>query len=276
MEQLSANQSMEIKIEKLTNVYCRVCSSFFAVHLIFLCCVFLYSEKALADDVNVAVASNFKSTLHTISADFKLATGHDLKISSGSSGKLFAQIKHGAPYDVFLSADEKHPDLLIRNKAASSENAYVYALGKLVLISNIEINNECKNAINSNRLKHLAIANPEIAPYGMAAKQVLQKLGLWYQLQPRIVMGENVAQTLQFVATKNADAGFVAQSLLNRGNIIDRVCSWHVPAEMYAPIKQKMVLLKKAKGKPAALKFIQYMQSPAVKEIIKSSGYDVL
>ncbi len=199
-----------------------------------------------------------------------------MKISSASSGKLFAQIKHGAPYDVFLSADEKHPDLLISNKAANSENAYVYALGKLVLISNIEINNSCKNAISSNRLKHLAIANPEIAPYGLAAKQVLQKLGLWQQLQTRIVMGENVAQTLQFVYTKNADAGFVAQSMLNMGKIIDRVCTWHVPTNMYTPIKQKMVLLKKAKAKPAALTFIQYMQSAAVKEIIKSSGYDVL
>ncbi len=273
---LTVNGAAVIKNKKLTNLYCRVCSSLFAVHFIFLCCVLLDSKKALADEVNIAVASNFKSTLQKISTDFKLASGHDLIISSASSGKLFAQIKHGAPYDVFLSADEKHPDLLIRNKAANSENAYVYALGKLVLISNIEINSDCKNVISSNRLKHLAIANPKIAPYGLAAKQVLQKLGLWQQLQTRIVMGENVAQTLQFVSTKNADAGFVAQSLLNMGKLIDRACSWHVPTDMYAPIKQKMVLLKKAEAKPAALTFIQYMQSAAVKGIIKSSGYDVL
>lgn len=266
-----------MKSEKLINSLHRACSSLFIFYIpLFLCLFLLVSEKTVADEVSVAVASNFKFTLQKIAVDFKVATGHDLKIISGSSGKLFAQIKHGAPFDVFLSADEKHPDLLIRDIAASSENAYIYALGKLVLISNIEIKGDCKKAIISNRLKHLAIANPEVAPYGLAAKQVLQKLNLWRQLQSRIVMGENVAQTLQFVSTKNADAGFVAQSMLNMGKTVDSACTWHVPTDMYTPIKQKMVLLKKAKGKPAALTFIQYMQSAAVKEVIKSTGYDVL
>lgn len=243
---------------------------------VFFILLLFLNASLCAAELSIAVASNFKPTLQKISADFKLATGHDLKVSSGSSGKLFAQIKHGAPYDIFLSADEKYPDLLIRDKAASSENAHIYALGKLVLISNIETKGDCRSVISSNRLKHLAIANADIAPYGLAAKQVLQKLDLWRQLQPRIVMGENVAQTLQFVATKNADAGFVAQSMLNMGKTIESACTWHVPADMYTPIKQKMVLLKKAKGKPSALMFIHYMQSAAVKEIIKSSGYDVL
>jgi len=270
-----------MKNRKTANFYCRVCSSFFAVHLIFLCCVLFGSEKALADEVNVAVASNFKYTLQKISADFKVATGHDLKISSGSSGKLFAQIKHGAPYDVFLSADEKLPDLLIRDKTASSESAYIYALGKLVLISNIEPESGCENVIYSNRLKHLAIANSEIAPYGLAAKQVLQKLDLWQQLQSRLVRGENIAQTLQFVLTKNAQAGFVARSMLNTamlnmGRQIDFDCIWDVPTGMYSAIKQKMVVLNKAKVKPAAWMFIQYMQSEAAKKTIESLGYDVL
>lgn len=246
----------------------------------FLCFVLLTSERTLADEVNVAVASNFKSTLQKISNDFKVATGHDLKISSASSGKIFAQIKHGAPYDVFLSADEKLPDQLVRDKLASSESTHIYALGKLVLIANLKTSRGCENIISSNRLKHLAIANPEIAPYGLAAKQVLQKLDLWQQLQPRIVMGENAAQTLLFVSTKNADAGFVPQSMLhmalNRGKTMDGVCVWNVPTDMYAPIKQKMVLLNKAKDKPAALMFIQYMQSAAAREIIKASAYDVL
>ena len=243
---------------------------------VFFVLVYLFSGSLDAADLKVAVASNFKFTLQKLAADFKAKTGYDLKISSGSSGKLFAQIKHGAPYDVFLSADQKLPDILIRDKLVSSENAHIYAFGKLVLISNIEAKGDCRSVLSSNRLKHLAIANPEIAPYGLAAKQILQKLGLWQQIQPRIVMGENVAQTLQFVATKNADAGFVAQSMLNMGKTIESACTWHVPADMYTPIKQKMVLLKKAKGKPSALMFIHYMQSAAVKEIIKSSGYDVL
>jgi len=248
---------------------------------VFFILVLFLNGSLCAAELSIAVASNFKSTLQKISADFKMATGHDSKISSGSSGKLFAQIKHGAPYDVFLSADEKLPDQLVRDKLASSESAYIYALGKLVLIANLETSRGCENIISSNRLKHLAIANPEIAPYGLAAKQVLQKLDLWQQLQPRIVMGENAAQTLQFVSTKNADAGFIAQSmlhmaLLNMDKTMDSVCVWNVPANMYAPIKQKMVLLNKAKDKPAVLKFVQYMQSATAKEIIKSSGYDVL
>ena len=238
--------------------------------------LFSLSGSLCAAELSIAVASNFKYTLQKIAADFKLKTGHELIISSASSGKLYAQIKHGAPFDVFMSADEKLPDLLIRDKIASSESAYIYALGKLVLISNIETRGDCKNAITSNRLKHLAIANPEIAPYGLAAKQVLQKLDLWQQLQSRIVMGENAAQTLQFVFTKNADAGFIARSMLNMGVQIDYACIWDVPTDMYSPIKQKMVVLNKAKGKPAALTFIQYMQSVTAKEIIKASGYDVL
>ncbi len=266
-----------MKNEKLTTSLYRVSSSLLTFYIpLFLCFVLLISEKTFADEVNVAVASNFKFTLQKIAVDFKVATGHDLKISSGSSGKLFAQIKHGAPYDVFLSADEKLPDLLIRDKIASSESAYIYALGKLVLISNIETSNGCENAISSNRLKHLAIANPAIAPYGLAAKQVLQKLDLWRQLQPRIVMGENAAQTLQFVATKNAQAGFVARSMLNMGAQIDYACTWDVPTGIYSPIKQKMVVLEKVKGKPAVVSFTQYMRSAAAKEIIKTSGYDVL
>ncbi len=242
----------------------------------FLFFVLLFSGKIFAGEVRVAVASNFKFTLQKIAVDYKVATGHDLKISSGSSGKLFMQIKYGAPFDVFLSADEKLPLRLIADKIASSKSATVYALGKLVFISNIETSGACENILNSNQLKHLAIANPKIAPYGLAAKQVLQKLDLWQQLQPHLVMGENIVQTLQFVSTKNAGAGFVSQSMLNMDKAMEYVCVWHVPNDMYTPIKQKMVLLNKARDNAAARRFIQYMQSAAAKEIIKASGYDVL
>ncbi len=144
------------------------------------------------------------------------------------------------------------------------------------MISNIEPEGGCENIVNSNRLKHIAIANPKIAPYGLAAKQVLQKLGLWQQLQPRIVMGENVAQTLQFVFTKNAQAGFVARSMLNMGAQIDYACIWDVPTDMYSPIMQKMVVLNHAKGKTSAQAFMQYIKTDVAREIIKTTGYDVL
>ena len=253
---------------------------------VFLCIVFFISKGLCAAEIRVAVASNFRYALQKLGADFKLKTGHELIISSASSGKLYAQIKHGAPFDVFLSADEKRADLLVSEKIASADSAYVYALGKLVLISNIEPKSGCENVINSNRLKHLAIANPEIAPYGLAAKQVLDKLGLWKQLQSRIVMGENISQTFQFVATKNADAGFVAQSMIDlamtgmsmntKGNVKKYACLWHVPTDLYSPIKQKMVVLNKAKNKQAVEELVRYMKSSDARDIIVTTGYDTL
>ena len=241
-----------------------------------MCFIYLQSGCLYADEISIAVASNFTYALQRLAADFKVSTGHDVRISSASSGKLFSQIIHGAPYDIFLSADEKRADLLIKKLKARDDSAHVYALGKLVLLSNIEDADNCMNVLNSKQLNRLAIANPKIAPYGIAAEQVLHKLGLWHHLRSRIVMGENIAQTFQFVFTKNAQAGFVARSMLNMGRKIDTACIWDVPADMYSPIKQKMVLLDKARGKDAAQAFLRYMKSAQAEEIIKAAGYDVL
>ena len=243
--------------------------------------LFSLSGSLFAAEVKIAVASNFKFTLQKLAADFKVKTGNEIIISSASSGKLYAQIKHGAPYDMFFSADEERADLLISEKIARADSAYIYALGKLVLISNIESGHDCKEVLSSHRLRRLAVANPKIAPYGLAAKQVLDKLGLWQQLQSRIVMGENISQTFQFVYTKNADAGFVARSILNmpminNGGEIEHACYWDVPAELYSPIKQKMVVLNKVKNKRAAQAFVQYLKSDSAREIILAAGYDVL
>ena len=241
----------------------------------YLSVCFLHIGNLYADQINIAVASNFTYTLRSLADDFKANTGHDIRISSASTGKLYAQIQHGAPYDIFLSADEKRPDLLIKENIASAENANIYALGKLILLSNIDDRDDCRKVLYSNQLSHIALANPKIAPYGIAAKQVLENLDLWQQLQSRIVMGENITQTLQFVSTKNAGAGFVAKSMLSMDKEIDYACIWDIPTDMYLPIKQKMVLLNKAKDKPAAQIFMLYMQSVAAKRIIRSAGYDV-
>lgn len=245
----------------------------------FVLLLFLNSSLEAAE-LRVAVASNFKSTLQKLVADFQLKTGHEVIISSASSGKLYAQIIHGAPYDVFLSADEKRVNLLMTENKADSSTAYVYALGKLVLLSNIIDANGCQSVLQSNRLKRFAIANPDIAPYGLAARQVLQKLNLWSHLQERLVMGENIAQTLLFVSTKNVQAGFVAKSMLvmsnvNMAKLIENACIWNVPQELYSPVKQKMILLNTAKEKVSAQAFMKYIRSLRAKEIIKSSGYDV-
>ena len=229
-----------------------------------------------AAEIRIAVASNFKYTLQKLSADFKSKTGHELIISSASSGKLYAQIKHGAPFDVFMSADEKRADLLVSEKIAGADSAYVYALGKLVLISNLGNMGSCKQILESKGLHRLAIANPKIAPYGHAAYQVLENLGLWQQLQSSIVMGENISQTFQFVATKNADTGFVAESMIKLADDAEYACLWHVPKELYSPIKQKMVVMDKVSNKQAVDEFVRYMKSSDAQEIIVTTGYDVL
>lgn len=243
---------------------------------VFFVLVFFFNGGLFAAEIRVAVASNFKHTLQKLAADFKVKTGHDLVVSSASSGKLYAQIVHGAPYDVFLSADEKRADLLISEKIASADSAHIYALGKLVLVSNIKSEPDCKRILNSQALQHLAIANPDIAPYGLAARQVLDKLELWQQLRSRIVIGENISQTFQFVSTKNAEAGFIASSTLSMGKEIKYACLWEVPVDLYSPIRQKMVLLEKSRNKKLAWEFTKYMRSPEAKNIIKQMGYDVL
>lgn len=243
---------------------------------LFLAASFFIMLPAQADTLRVAVASNFSYTLKLLSDDFSQQADHELLVSSASTGKLYAQIQHGAPFDVFLAADEKRPNLLLGEDKADEASAYVYAIGQLVLISNISVTVNCQSVLRSPDLRRLSIANPKTAPYGVATKQVLEKLSLWSQLQTKLVKGENIAQTLQFVSTKNAQAGFVAKSMLTMAKAIDNECIWDVPSDMYSPIKQKMVVLRKAKNKPAVRAFIQYMQSERAKEIIKSSGYDVM
>jgi molybdate transport system substrate-binding protein len=244
---------------------------------IFLFVGFLFLVHPVhAESLRVAVASNFAYTLKLLSVDFNKQTGHELLISSASTGKLYTQIKNGAPFDVFLSADEKRPELLVRENKADPLSEYVYAKGQIVLLSNLMPVTSCQDILTSSDLKRLSMANPETAPYGAAARQVMEKLSLWQQLGPRLVKGENIAQALQFVSTKNADAGFVAKSMLYMGKEIDYACIWDIPTDMYAPIKQKMVILKQAKDKISARAFMRYMQSSQAKEIIKASGYDVM
>ena len=233
------------------------------------------TTHAFADKLNIAVASNFSHTLRTLAKNFETKTGHQLRISNASTGKLYTQINHGAPFDVFLSADEHRPDLLIAEGKATAEHSLSYAIGKLVLISNIKPEQNCLDVLNSPELKRLAIANPRTSPYGSAAQQTLEKLQLWQTLKPKLVTGENIAQALQFVSTGNASAGFVAKSMLLQGNKINTACEWLVPAELHEPIKQKMLVLSAASNKPAAVAFWHYMQSDDAKTIIKNSGYDV-
>lgn len=237
--------------------------------------ILFFSSQTYADNLNVAVASNFSRTLQSLAKDFESKKNHRLLISSASTGKLYTQINHGAPFDIFLSADERRPNLLIEKGKAKVEMSAVYAMGNLVLISHINSETSCQNSLNSPALKRLAIANPKTAPYGLAAQQTLKKLKLWKSLKPKLVTGENIAQSLQFVSTGNANAGFVAKSMLLENTEIKFNCKWNVPANMHEPIKQKMLVLKNSLNKPAAKAFWEYMQSNDAKTIIKNSGYDI-
>jgi len=244
-------------------IFCLLCSSFVLAN-------------AFADTLNVAVASNFTATLQELATVFHAETGHTLKISNASTGKLYAQVMHGAPFDVFLGADESYADRLIAENRADQAHSYVYALGRLVFISNKAPDGECRDVLYNDQLQHIAIANPAIAPYGRAAEQVMKNLKVWNRLQPKLVMAENIAQTMQFLVSTSADAGFVAKSLLLADKTGKPACSWDVPDDLYLPVQQKMVVLNQAREKPAAIAFWHFIQSSRAAVIIRDNGYDVL
>ena len=228
-----------------------------------------------AGTIKVAVASNFARTLALLAEDFKFHSGHDIELISGSTGKLYMQIKHGAPFDVFMAADERRPELLVSEHYADNVTAHVYARGRLVLVSNIKPTGDCQSVLRSVQLKRMSIANPKIAPYGYAAKQVLSGLSLWHELQAKLVMGENVAQAMQFVSTENAQAGFIARSMVVDNTDDGFHCVWMVPADMHDPISQKMIVLKRTQHRQVAMAFLSYMKTARAKQIIEQAGYDL-
>ena len=230
----------------------------------------------LADDVQVAVAANFTAPIEEIGKAFNKATGHQLKVSTGSSGKFYAQIKNGAPFQVFLSADEEKPALLEKDGLAVQGSRFTYAIGKLVLWSADPAVVDTKGQIlMKNQFNKLAIANPKTAPYGEAAMETLGALKIKSLLEPKLVMGENIGQTYQFVATGNAEIGFVALSQVTRDNKITSGSAWVVPEKLYSPIKQDAVLLVNGKDSPAARLLMTFLRSEDTLNVIKSYGYGV-
>jgi len=231
----------------------------------------LVQQHSWAGQLHVAVASNFASTLEQLAAAFKSEFGHDLIISSGSTGQLFAQIKQGAPFDVYMAADVKRPQLLLDEGLATG--LQIYARGQLVLLVNQQAGFNCQSALSSIELKYLSIANPDLAPYGLAAKQYLDNSQLWERLSDQIVMGENVSQAMHMVASGNATAGLVAQSLLvNHQSTADQ-CHWLVPQDTYKPINQAMVLLKHSKQVHLYNEFMRFIQSKQALDLIRKNGY---
>ena len=235
----------------------------------------LMSAPACAGEVRVAVASNFAAPMERIVAQFEKDSGHKVNVSLGSSGKFYAQIKVGAPFDVLLAADEAIPKQLQQEKLAVEGSRFIYAIGRLVLWSAQPGFVDAKGAVlNNGNFNKLAIADPKLAPYGMAAKETLEKLVMWNAMQRKLVKGENITQTYQFIATENSELGFIALSQIMRDGKVSSGSWWLVPPEMHKPIRQSAVLLTGAKDKVAAQSFLNFLKTEPAKKVMRGFGYE--
>lgn len=231
---------------------------------------------ACAAQIQVAVAANFAAPMQLIAAEFEKDTGHQALLSIGASGKFYAQIKHGAPFEVFLSADSQIPARLEAEGASVAGSRFTYAIGKLVLWSRQPgLVDEAGRVLEKGGFNRIAIANPKTAPYGVAAMEVLRARGRYPALADKIVQAENVAQAWQFVATGNAQLGFVALSYVIKDGKPVPGSAWIVPSTLYHPLRQDAVLLKPGKNKPAASALLQYLKSEKVKTMIRNAGYEL-
>jgi len=229
---------------------------------------------AQAAEVQVAVAANFTAPMQKIAAEFAKDTGHQALLAFGATGKFYAQIKNGAPFQVFLAADDQTPAKLEAEGDAVPGSRFTYAIGTLVLWSAKPGYVDDQGAVlKKGQFKHLAMANPKTAPYGAAAVAVLTKLGLLNAIEPKFVTGENITQTYQFIETENAELGFVALSQVMTDGKLTRGSAWIVPADLHQPIRQDAVILAKGKDQPAAQALADYLKSEKAKAIIKSYGY---
>lgn len=229
-----------------------------------------------ADEVvTVAVASNFATAARELGARFATESDTEVRLSFGSTGKLYAQIVNGAPFDVFLAADTERPLMLEGSGHGVAGMRFNYATGSLVLWSTDRTLNgrDCREALLNGDFRWLALGNPITVPYGQAARDVLAHFELWDAAHQRLVFGENVAQVLQFTATGNATLGFIARSQSLQAALPAATCSWAVPESMHEPINQQLILLSRAADNPAAKEFLVFMRSPAAREIIIAHGY---
>ncbi len=224
-------------------------------------------------EARIAVAANFVPALRALAGAFETRHGGHIGIVVGSTGKLYAQIHHGAPFDALFAADERRPALLEAEGRIRSGRRFTYAIGRLALWSpDAGRVDAVGRVLGEGRFRYLAIANPKLAPYGRATQQVLEARGLWRILRPRLVRGENVGQALQFVRSGNAELGFVALSQIQRPGQAVAGSHWVVPEDLYAPIVQQAVLLT---DNPLAADFLRFVQSPEGRDIIRSFGYQL-
>lgn len=228
------------------------------------------ATPALAGETNVAVAANFTDAAKEIATAFKAKSGHDAILSFGSSGQLYTQITQDAPFQILLSADAERPQKLVEDGLGVADSRFTYAIGKLVLWSKSADLVKGEETLKANGFTKLSIANPTAAPYGAAAIETLKALNLYDTLQPKIVQGNSIAQAFQFIDSANAELGFIALSQLAGNNGGSR---WLVPQNLYTPIRQDAVLLKKAASNPAATEFLSFLKGAEGRAIIEKFGY---
>jgi molybdate transport system substrate-binding protein len=231
----------------------------------------LGAGQTIADEIHIAVASNFTHTIKLLGTRFEASSGHKVTFSFGSTGKHYAQIKHGAPFHALFAADVKRPELLDKEGIALPGSRFTYAIGKVVLWSpKKDVVDAQGKVLQDGTFRHLAIASPKLAPYGRAARQVLVQRGIWEALQGRMVRGENIGQTFQFVKSGNAELGFIALSQIKHPARAIEGSVWAVPQSLYSPIEQQAVLLRES---DAARAFLTFVRSDESLEIMRGFGY---
>jgi len=229
---------------------------------------------ARAEEVVAAVAANFAAAIARIEPAFEQASGHQLTVVLGSSGKFLQQIQQGAPFDVFLSADIERPEALAKSNLGVPASRFTYAVGQLALWSpDATAFSDGEAYLKAGAFRHLAIANPVVAPYGAAAQRVLEQLGLWVGLQEKIVRAEDIGQVYAMAASGAAEAAFVAYSAVLAGS--KPGSQWIVPQNLYPPLNQDAILITRAQNNPAAKALLDYLKTPAARDVITSLGYDL-
>lgn len=250
------------------------------IRLLVLVLLLSQASKGVAERATIAVASNFQSTFNLLAKEFRQHSPHELRVIVASTGILFNQITHGAPFDVLLAADSMHPAELEKNGFGTKESRFTYGIGRLALILYKEpesVNDQASEVsemlidLLTRSTGKIAIANPKFAPFGVAARETLEYLDLWSAIQPRLVLGANIAQSFQFVSTGNAESGLVALSQVLSNEAPTKY--WEIPAGWHQPIRQQAILLQSGRNNKAALSFLDFLKKQQAKLIIKNQGY---
>ena len=240
-----------------------------------LACILVAAAPAFADEISIAVAANFTAPMKLIAAEFEKESGHKVVASFGATGKFYAQIKNGAPFEILLAADDETPTKLVKENAGVVGSQCTYAVGKLVLWSaKPGLVDGAGAVLKKGDFAHLSVADPKLAPYGAAGVETMKALGVYESVQPKVVTAENITQAYQFISSGNAELGFVALSQVLKDGKIEG-SSWLVPANLYSPIRQDAVVLDKGKGQPAVDALMKFLKGDKAKAIIKSFGYEL-